>query len=219
MRFAGGCYFHAMTAHRFDLTGGHPVLDFVNTVSRWTAPPDQRQEYLPTLGEAARFGRAGGLLAPAEAGRLASVRRPRAELLRLCALRERLERIFREMTDGAIAPAEDWEWLSRESGAAASSSRLRAGPHRRVTRSVEEDLAGAAVLRYRLADQAVQLLTSDAMTRLKSCPGCGWFFLDVSKNHSRRWCSMAACGSHAKSRAYYLRRRREGTHPPNPLAR
>jgi predicted RNA-binding Zn ribbon-like protein len=196
-----------MTAHRFELAGGHPVLDFVNTVSRWTGSLDQRQEYLPTLGEAARFGRAAGLLAPAEAGRLASVRRPRAELVRLCALRERLERILRQMTGGTLAPAEDWDWLSRESGAAASASRLRAG-HGRVSRSVDEGVAGAAVLRYRLADRAVQLLTSDAMTRLKSCPGCGWFFLDVSKNHSRRWCSMAACGSHAKSRAYYLRRRR-----------
>jgi len=196
-----------MTAHRFDLAGGHPVLDFVNTVSRWTSPLEQRQEYLPTLGEAARFGRAAGLLAPAEAGRLASIRRPRAELVRLRAFRERLERILREMTGEARAPAEDWEWLSRASGAAASTIRLRAGPHGRVTRSVEEGVAGVAVLRYRLADRAAELLTSDAMTRLKSCPGCGWFFLDASKNHSRRWCSMAACGSHAKSRAYYLRRK------------
>ena len=207
MRILGGRYIHAMTAHRFDLAGGHPVLDFVNTVSRWTGPPDQRQEYLPTLGESPWFGRAGGLLAPAEARRVASVWRSIAELVRLRALRERLERILREVTGGALAPVEDWEWLSRESGAAASATRLRAGPHGRVTRSVEEGLAGAAVLRYRLADLAVQLLTSDATSRLKSCPGCGWFFLDVSKNHSRRWCSMAACGSHAKSRAYYLRRK------------
>jgi predicted RNA-binding Zn ribbon-like protein len=196
-----------MPAHRFELAGGHPVLDFVNTVSRWTGPA-QREEYLPALGEAARFGRAAGLLAPAEAGRLASVRRPRAELLRLRALRARLERILREMTGGGPAPAEDWEGLSRESGAAAAAIRLRAGPERRVTRSVEEDAAGTAVLRYRLADRAVELLTSNAMTRLKSCPGCGWFFLDMSKNYSRRWCSMATCGSSAKSRAYYLRRSR-----------
>jgi predicted RNA-binding Zn ribbon-like protein len=207
-----------MPAHRFELAGGHPVLDFVNTVSHWTGPTDRREEYLPGLGEAARFGRAAGLLAPAEAGRLASVRRPRAELLRLRALRARLERILREMTGERPAPAEDWEGLSRESGAAAAAIRLRPGPAGRVTRSVEEDGAGTAVLRYRLADRAVELLTSDAMTRLKSCPGCGWFFLDVSKNHSRRWCSMATCGSSAKSRAYYLRRRRGRPATPSSLA-
>ncbi|MGH7701051.1 MAG: CGNR zinc finger domain-containing protein [Gemmatimonadales bacterium] len=42
---------------------------------------------------------------------------------------------------------------------------------------------------------------------MKSCPSCGWFFLDASKNRSRRWCSMATCGSSAKARRYYRRRK------------
>ena len=52
---------------------------------------------------------------------------------------------------------------------------------------------------------AVALLVSDAMLRVKSCPTCGWFFLDVSKNRSRRWCSMDTCGAVAKARRYYRR--------------
>ncbi|MFD0480100.1 CGNR zinc finger domain-containing protein [Nonomuraea thailandensis] len=35
------------------------------------------------------------------------------------------------------------------------------------------------------------------------CPSCGWLFLDTTRNGSRRWCSMAMCGSQVKSRRYY----------------
>ena len=38
--------------------------------------------------------------------------------------------------------------------------------------------------------------------RLKSCRHCRWVFHDTSKNRSGRWCSMAACGSRHKARAY-----------------
>ncbi|MBC7897912.1 MAG: CGNR zinc finger domain-containing protein, partial [Cytophagaceae bacterium] len=34
-----------------------------------------------------------------------------------------------------------------------------------------------------------------------------WFFLDVSKNGSRRWCSMATCGATAKAHRYYWKDR------------
>jgi predicted RNA-binding Zn ribbon-like protein len=32
-------------------------------------------------------------------------------------------------------------------------------------------------------------------------------FLDRSRRHNRRWCDMLVCGSRAKARAYYARRR------------
>jgi predicted RNA-binding Zn ribbon-like protein len=49
------------------------------------------------------------------------------------------------------------------------------------------------------------------LTHLAMCPvedgGCGWMFLDRSRNRSRRWCTMEACGSFAKSRRLTGRRR------------
>jgi len=72
--------------------------------------------------------------------------------------------------------------------------------------------AGDTLLRLRIVEAAVALLVSDTMPRVKSCPTCGWFFLDVSKNHSRRWCSMDTCGAVAKARRYY-RRLKERAHP------
>lgn len=40
--------------------------------------------------------------------------------------------------------------------------------------------------------------------RLKLCPAddCAWAYYDVSRNRSRRWCSMDVCGNRAKVHAY-----------------
>lgn len=53
----------------------------------------------------------------------------------------------------------------------------------------------------------VELLMSADLRNLKVCPGCGWLFLDSSKNHSRRWCRMSDCGNLAKVRTHRSRSR------------
>src|SRR4029077_4909064 len=42
---------------------------------------------------------------------------------------------------------------------------------------------------------------------VKKCenPACVLFFYDGTKNHSRRWCSMKACGNRTKVAAFYQR--------------
>lgn len=49
-------------------------------------------------------------------------------------------------------------------------------------------------------------ITGDA-ARLKRCSehACAWVFWDVSKNRSRRWCSMRICGNRAKARRWAAR--------------
>ncbi|MEX2032805.1 MAG: CGNR zinc finger domain-containing protein, partial [Dehalococcoidia bacterium] len=37
---------------------------------------------------------------------------------------------------------------------------------------------------------------------------CHWAFFDRSKNRSRVWCDMAACGARSKARTYRERQRR-----------
>jgi predicted RNA-binding Zn ribbon-like protein len=48
--------------------------------------------------------------------------------------------------------------------------------------------------------------------RFKACRGedCRWVYLDASRNCSRRWCDMAACGNRAKSLSF--RRRHTNAH-------
>jgi predicted RNA-binding Zn ribbon-like protein len=56
-----------------------------------------------------------------------------------------------------------------------------------------------------LADAAVLLLRSSSVARIGSCAGCGWLFLDTSRGHARRWCSMNVCGVRDKMRRYHQR--------------
>lgn len=56
---------------------------------------------------------------------------------------------------------------------------------------------------------AYDLIVDASFDRIKECEMCGWLFLDKSKNNSRRWCNMQACGSIHKARKYYHRKKRE----------
>ena len=51
-----------------------------------------------------------------------------------------------------------------------------------------------------IARSAADLLTSEALTRVRQCSGesCSWLFVDDSRNGMRRWCDMKACGNRAK---------------------
>ena len=58
-----------------------------------------------------------------------------------------------------------------------------------------------------LADAAAHLLTTADFERIKRCdnPKCIRYFLDESRNRSRRWCSMEGCGNRIKARTFYQR--------------
>ena len=67
----------------------------------------------------------------------------------------------------------------------------------------------AETILHRLAWGMALFLTSPELDRLGLCANaeCGWLFLDTTKNRSRRWCSMAECGSRAKARRHYARKK------------
>lgn len=71
--------------------------------------------------------------------------------------------------------------------------------------------AGQAPAERAVAELAIAwstlAVTGDA-ARLKRCAEhtCHEVFWDVSKNRSKRWCSMQGCGNRAKARAYAARR-------------
>jgi len=61
-----------------------------------------------------------------------------------------------------------------------------------------------------IALSAVALLTGARARKLRQCQdagGCGWLFIDESRQQNRRWCSMGDCGNRAKAH-----RHRQRTH-------
>ena len=195
-----------MTRYEHEIVGGHSALDFVNSVHDWTEA--ETRDYLTDFDQALRFGDAVGLLTRSES-------RPRAdragerELRELRELRARLARTFRAIVDSRAPAAADLDALARDAARAAAVATL-GNVGGRVVRRIDPDRAGVTTLRLRLVESAVGLLTSPSLERMKACPSCGWFFLDETKNGSRRWCSMSMCGSIAKARRYYRRKRRSG---------
>jgi len=64
---------------------------------------------------------------------------------------------------------------------------------------------------WQVVRSAADLLTSDKLRDVRVCAAedCRWLFLDISKNHSRRWCDMQTCGNQAKARRHYNRQREQ----------
>jgi predicted RNA-binding Zn ribbon-like protein len=62
-----------------------------------------------------------------------------------------------------------------------------------------------------VAEAACDLLCYGNPAYVKKCenPACVLYFYDGTKNHSRRWCSMKACGNRTKVAAFYQRRRQD----------
>ncbi|WP_108260949.1 CGNR zinc finger domain-containing protein [Mangrovicoccus ximenensis] len=68
-------------------------------------------------------------------------------------------------------------------------------------------LAGPQDLVIRIAEAAARLVGEADFRHVRNCegPSCTLYFLDVSKNHRRRWCSMEVCGNRAKAAAFRKR--------------
>jgi predicted RNA-binding Zn ribbon-like protein len=60
-----------------------------------------------------------------------------------------------------------------------------------------------------IAESASDLLCHCDFSLIKRCenPACILYFYDISKNHTRRWCSMSVCGNRMKVGAHYRRHR------------
>ena len=58
-----------------------------------------------------------------------------------------------------------------------------------------------------IARSAADLLTEGPLGAIRLCEGrgCGWVFLDTSRNRTRRWCDMRICGNRAKARRHHER--------------
>ncbi len=61
-------------------------------------------------------------------------------------------------------------------------------------------------------------MVDGSFVRLKGCANdtCRWLFYDESKNRSKKWCEMQACGNVINARAYRQRRRHEAPTPSSP---
>ena len=184
----------------------HPALELVNTLDfRFSEPI----ELLPTYADLLRFTAQLQLLSAEQARTLArEVSAKEAQRVGGAAieLREALAAILYARLDGGKAPIAAIQTLERDFLAMAAHRTLRAGkPHFLWSWSRSEHRAELPL--WKLTEAAADLLTSSEVELVKECgdPTCRWLFLDISKNHTRRWCDMKTCGNRMKARRHQAR--------------
>ena len=195
----------------FYFVGGYLCVDFVNT--RHAEDGRVVEDLLGGPWDLARWLREAGVLGAPEAEEAAE-RWGDAEFRRAVEFRESLRGMIERVAGGGPVRREEIEEIN-------GVLRERSG-YIQVVRSGEgfegrfvPERGGAAGGISPVARSAAELLAGGDLSRLKKCenPECTLHFYDTSKNRSRRWCSMAACGNVMKARAHYRRHRHQRTRP------
>jgi len=180
----------------FHRVGGHVALDFANTVS-WRGTPRQF-DHIDSVPALMRWAEDAGLIdqsaAAPENGEV------------FLARAHRLRAAVRGTFEGAVAGIEarrDRAALLDMARECLASAELTGLPTELRFPSTESAILGA------IAWAAIALLSSDRIGRVKICEpdSCRWLFLDTTKNGSRRWCDMGACGNRAKVAQHRVRKK------------
>jgi predicted RNA-binding Zn ribbon-like protein len=204
---------------RFELRGGVACLDFLNTVG-WRLT-DHPSEYLRSYEDLLEWGSQAGLLAPGQREGLSrqATLDPEGEretLSRALALREAIHRAVSLAIAGEPQDEDDVSVLNHELSIALS--RLRVVPAGGAAgsaygwgwdRSGDDGGTRLDSPLWPVAQSAADLLTSPKLGRVKVCAGegCGWVFLDESRNASRVWCDSRDCGNRERVRRHLARKR------------
>lgn len=199
-----------VTGPLYDASGGHPGLDFANTVDRTVHRPwvDRLKSYGDLLAWSSAAGILSAGLPELTGAARAHPRQAAAVLARARELREALYRIFAALVAGTSPAAADLARMNAELARALSRSRIEPRDDGFAwswdAKPPELDRPLWPIVR-----SAAELLTSPERELVKRCASetCLWLFLDGTKNHARRWCDMKVCGNRAKMRRHRRRAR------------
>jgi predicted RNA-binding Zn ribbon-like protein len=190
---------------RFEWSGGHPALDFVNTLD--DRPFERPVETLETYQDLVLFTELAGLIEPAVAQRLRARAGPSCLRIvtRARALREHLFAILTAVHAGEPASRTDLEritvaaLLARAARVLVAQTSSGLASHRwRRPAAVETPLHACALAVEDL------LVMNVEHGRIRKCDAsdCEVYFIDTSKGRRRRWCSMENCGNREKQRRW-----------------
>jgi predicted RNA-binding Zn ribbon-like protein len=193
-----------------ELIGGHPALDLVNTVS-WRHDTDRWRENLAVPLDLLTWTHRAGVVDEHHltAMRFAMAEDPKRAERVLRGVHELREQLYHHLADcidhrGSEQQIGQGSPLHRAFADAITASSL-AGTQARWTLEGR----GPLDLTRILALHALDLVQTMPPDRLRRCDddGCGWLFLDTTRNHSRRWCSSGDCGNRDRARRHYSRNR------------
>jgi predicted RNA-binding Zn ribbon-like protein len=181
------------------------VLAFINTLSgRPTAAPVERLDSYEAL---VAWAREQHLISGAAAERLVAEARRHphqaaAVLARAKDFREALNGLAGAIDAGRQPQPDVLKTIGDSLAGAYANGRLvpHDGTLQWVARA-EDDLDRVL---WEIGRAAGRLVVSPRLARVRACAAgdCGWWFVDDSKNRSRRWCDMKICGNREKLRRF-----------------
>jgi predicted RNA-binding Zn ribbon-like protein len=197
-----------------NLKSGHPALEFTNTVNDHASeqPGETLLKYEDLLAWAKRVGLLHGERVKILTDKAASQPDEAAAVfVKSLDLREAIYRIFVAQTKGKSAGDTDLAMLNSTLALLMDGAQVVYHSGRYEWQWNFDEHALEAPL-WIVALSAVDLMTSENLKWVGQCAdedGCGWLFVDTSKNHSRRWCDINDCGNRAKQRRYQKRAQRQ----------
>ncbi|QEC45269.1 CGNR zinc finger domain-containing protein [Pseudobacter ginsenosidimutans] len=186
--------------------GGILCLDFINTVSEWL--PETGKEYITHHEALIKWTKRMDFLSPKafRAYEIAARRlEPQQQVSALKYFRQVRQCMYEVMNEVAkkkkvAGPFDQLGDHIRSSNRHLIYKKDAAGT---VSASFDEQYPAMIPVWHALQSAASLLLDAAQWNRVRSCPSCGWLFLDSSKGGKRKWCDMTLCGSRDKASRYY----------------
>lgn len=179
---------------------GEPTLDFLNTVDFRGRTRDANR--LTSYAALVAWSLAAEFITEHEARAISSIAASTPSqadqtLTELLQWRETVHKAFSAMLQREQASVEDWRAIELSIQKAITSASLKYNQFGIIHWQIAS--IDITTISKRLALHLSKMLCSEIVVQIKKCEGCTWFFIDTSKNHRRRWCAMATCGSRAKA--------------------
>lgn len=195
---------------RFQFIAGALCLDFANTIHDSRA---EDNEELHAISDLLQWAKEANLLSSTHHDHLAAhySRNPRqaeAALAKSTAIRDLLLSIFAGIANRRPVSAQHLSQLNSALAQAPGLLHVRKNSNRIETQWTSA-ADGLEQVLFAVLSSAAQLLGSARLRRIRECASadCTWLFVDESRNRSRRWCEMRACGNRMKARRHYQRAR------------
>ncbi len=199
------------TLQSLEIVGGALCLDLANTINSRRKP---EYDYLTKYSDLTDWAVKVGILSVSQGNQLQKqaeqdAGESRDAFDKAILLREMFYRLFSRIAKRSEPDPGDMEAFIKFYAEATAHGVFVRKDHYFVMDWPVDETPDA--LLWPIIYSAGQLLLSNELVHIKECPGCGWLFLDTSKNQSRRWCSMNACGARDKMRRYHRRLRETGS--------
>jgi predicted RNA-binding Zn ribbon-like protein len=194
----------ARDKNSFDWSGGHPALDFANTLDERPLP--EPIENLAIYADLVDFTEIAGLIASAQARRLrkSSGLGPARTVRRARKLREDFFEALTALQSRRTIPSDTLCAITAAIRQAHAARALSVSQGASFARYDWTSPNTADVPLHACALAIEDLLTGAHRSRIRKCraPDCGVYFIDKSKARRRHWCSMKNCGNREKQRRW-----------------